>query len=156
MKILCDRHQLNEAFNVVAGIAPLKSPKPIVQNVLLRADDEGLTLMATDFEMSARVTLASVKVDKEGTALLPARETSALLRELSDPTVSVTTKQGRSTLESGGGSFVLVGDDPEQFPAIPELQGKSPARLPAGRFLAMVKRTTFAAAKEETRYSING
>lgn len=156
MKILCDRHQLNEGFNVVAGIAPLKSPKPIVQNVLLRADDQGLTLMATDFEMSARVTLASVKVDKQGSTLLPAREASALFRELSDPTVSITSKQARSTIESGGGSFVLVGEDPEQFPVIPELAGQTSAKLPAGRFLTMVKRTAFAAAKEETRYSING
>jgi DNA polymerase-3 subunit beta len=156
MKILCDRQQLQEAFGVVAAIAPLKSTKPIVQNILLRAEADSVTLFATDFEMSARVRLPSVKVEQPGAVLLPARETGSLLRELSDPTVSLTSKEMRCTLESGGGSFILVGDDPTQFPEHRPLPSTTPIVLPAGELATMVRRTSFAAAKEETRYAING
>lgn len=156
MKILCDRSQLQEAFSLVAAIAPVKTPKPILHNVLLTADDTGLLLHATDLEISAQVHLDSVKVSVPGRMLLPAKEVSALLRELSDPTLTLESKDFRCTLESGGGSFVLVGDDPEQFPSRVGLGDGQSITLPAREFLGMVRRTVFAAAKEESRYMING
>jgi DNA polymerase-3 subunit beta len=156
MKILCERDQLQDAFSVVAGIAPQKTPKPILQNVLLEAGKEKVTVFATDLEISCRVDLDSVKVSKEGSVLLPARQTSALLKELTEPTVSLRSKEMRTTLESGAGSFVLVGDDPQQFPKEMELKGGSSLTLPGGRFLGLVRRTIFAAAREESRYMING
>jgi DNA polymerase-3 subunit beta len=156
MKILCDRSQLQEAFSFVAGVAPQKTPKPIIQNVLLDATKDGLTLYATDFELSARVAVDSVKIEKPGKVLLPARETSALLKELSDPTLTLKSKEFRCTIESGGGSFILMGDDPEQFPSTNQVEGGEAISMKAGTFLDLVKKTVFAAAREESRYMING
>lgn len=156
MKILCERNQLQEAFSVVAGIAPQKTPKPILQNVLLEATKERVAIFATDLEVSCRMELDSVKVSKPGSALLPARQTSALLRELTDPTVSLHCKDMRTTLESGSGSFVLVGDDPAQFPKEVEIKKGPSLTIPGGVFLGLVRKTVFAAAREESRYMING
>lgn len=159
MKILCDRQQLSEVFGVAAGITPLKTPKPIAKNVLLEAEKDGLTLHATDFEMSVRLRLDSVKVNEPGRALVPAKEMAALLREISDPTVTLETEELRCNLRSGGGSFVLVGDDPEMFPktveASSEESGKT-IRVPGKKLLDMLRKTTFAAAREDSRYAING
>ena len=157
MKILCDRNQLQEAFSFVAGIAAQKTPKPILQHVLLDAQKDRVTLYATDQEILAQVSLESVKVSKPGKVLLPAKETSALLRELSDPTLTLAGKEFRCTLESGGGSFVLVGDDPDKFPSYSRaLKGGQSFSMPAGSFVDMVRKTIFAAAREESRYMING
>ena len=159
MKILCDRQQLSEVFGVAAGITPLKTPKPIAKNVLLRAEKDGLTLHATDFEMSVRLVLDSVKVNEPGSALVPAKEMAALLREISDPTVTLETDELRCTLKSGGGSFVLVGDEPDQFPVAGDLEktkGAKSVRIPGNKLLEMLRRTTFAAAREDSRYAING
>ena len=156
MKILADRNQLQEAFSLVAGIVPQKTPKPILQNILMECGSDGVTLFATDYEISARVDVESVKVQKPGSVLLPARETSALLRELNDPTLTLKSKEMRCTIESGGGSFVLVGDDPEQFPTETQIGKGTKIKIPANAFLAMVRQTVFAAAREESRYMING
>lgn len=156
MNILCDRNQLQEAFSFVAGVAPLKTPKPIVQNVLLDATKSGLTLYSTDFELSARVAVESVKVVKPGKVLLPARQTNALLKELSDPTLTLQSKEFRCTIESGGGSFILVGDDPDQFPNTKNAEDGESLTIPAVVFLDLVRKTMFAAAREESRYMING
>ena len=156
MKILCDRHQLQEAFSVVGGIPPLKTTKSVIQNVLLTATQDGVTCFATDLEMSAKATVGSVKVVEAGPVLLPSRETAALLRELSDPTVTLSSDGARSTIESGNGSFELVSHDPEQFPAAPTIDRSAAFTVPAGSFLEMIRRTSFAAAREETRYAING
>ena len=156
MKILCDRAALLEAVSVVSSVVPSKTTKPILKNVLLRADSEGIGLFATDLEMAAKVRLDSVKVSKEGTVLLPAKETSALLRELSDPTVTLESTDLRCRIESGGGSFVLLGEDPEQYPAEATVVSGKRLEMPSGVFLRMIQETMFAAAREETRYAING
>jgi DNA polymerase-3 subunit beta len=156
MKILCDRVQLQEGFGIVSSVVPAKTTKPILQNVLLRAGEEGIALFATDLEMAAKVRLDAVKVSKPGVALLPARETSALLRELSDPTVTLEAAEQRCRIESGSGSFVLLGEDPDLYPEEVHLESATRTRVPAGRVLRMVQETAFAAAREETRYAING
>jgi DNA polymerase-3 subunit beta len=156
MKILCDRTALQEAVNVVSSVVPVKTTKPILQNFLVRADGDSITLFGTDLEMAARVELDAVKVSKKGTVLLPARETAALLRELADPTVTLESTDQRCRIESGGGSFVLLGEDPEQFPDETQVKSGKKMEIPCGRMLRMIQETMFAAAKEETRYAING
>ena len=156
MKILCDRSALQEAVNVVSSVVPAKSTKPILHNLFVRADDDGITLFATDLEMAAKVRIDSVKVTKPGTALLRARETGALLRELVDPTITLECKDQRCTIESGGGKFVLLGEDPEQYPAESKIDEGKAIEMPVAAMLRMVRETVFAAAREETRYAING
>lgn len=156
MKILCDRTQLQEAFAVVGSVVPVKTTKPILQNVLLSADEGSITLFATDLEMAAKVTIDAVKVHKPGSVLLPARECSALLRELNDPTVTLERTEQRCQLQSGGGSFVLLGEDAQQFPEDASIKGGKSITIPAGRMLRMIKETQFAAAREDTRYAIHG
>lgn len=156
MKILCDRTALQEAVNVVSSVVPVKTPKPILQNLLVRAEGDSITLFATDLEMAARVELDSVKVTRKGSVLLPARETGALLRELSDPTVTLESSDQRCRIESGGGSFVLLGEDPQQYPDEAQVKSGKRLEIPAGRMLRMIQETVFAAAREETRYAING
>jgi DNA polymerase-3 subunit beta len=156
MKILCDRTVLQEAVNVVSSVVPVKTTKPILQNLMVRAEADGITLFATDLEMAARVHLDAVKVSRQGLVLLPARETAALLRELSDPTVTLESQEQRCRIESGGGSFVLLGEDPEQFPQEAVTKTGKEVSLPCGRMLRMIQETVFAAAREETRYAIHG
>jgi DNA polymerase III subunit beta len=156
MKILCDRTALQEAVNVVSSVVPAKTTKPILYNFRVRAEADGITLFATDLEMAAKVTLDSVKVSRKGTVLLPARESAALLREISDPTVTLESSDNRCRIESGGGSFVLLGEDPEQFPDEVAVKSGKRLEISCGRMLRMIQETVFAAAKEETRYAING
>lgn len=156
MKILCDRNQLQEAFGIVSSVVSAKTTKPILQNILLRADDHGITLFATDLEMAAKVSIEAVKVSRKGAVLLPSRETSALLRELSDPTVTLESTEQRCKIESGGGSFVLLGEDPEQFPEEVTVTSPTQVDLAASGMLRMVQETVFAAARVETRYAKPG
>lgn len=157
MKILCDHHELREAFGIAASVVPSKSPKPVLQNVLLHASEKGLSLLATDLELAAHIDLDAVKVKEPGEALLPAKQTDALLREIQEPTISLETNDNRCTLEAGGGSFVLLGDDPREFPKVGFVEKNAERiEIPAGKLAEMIRQTAFAAAREESRYAING
>jgi len=156
MKILCDRALLQETFAIVGSVVPAKAAKPILQSALFVADEEGVTLFATDLEIAAKARMEAVKVSKQGRVLLPAREFAALLRELSEATITLHSKDSRCNVESGGGTFVLLGEEPEQFPEEVEIGSGKTITIEAGRLLKKIHETSFAAAREETRYAING
>src|SRR5271154_5055785 len=85
MKALCNRKGLLAAFGMVSGVAPARSPKPILQNIKLVAEpDEAPILMATDLEVGIRHRVSGMKVDQPGTVILPTARVGSILRTSAD------------------------------------------------------------------------
>ena len=57
MKIKCDRAKLLDALQTVASVVPVRSPKPILQNVKLEVSKDAAILMATDLEIGIRIAV---------------------------------------------------------------------------------------------------
>ena len=70
MKIKCEREKLLAAFQLAAGVAPSRSPKPILQNVKIEAANNSAVLMATDLEIGIRIEIDEIDVEVPGDALL--------------------------------------------------------------------------------------
>ena len=66
MKIHCDRAKFLEAFQIVASVAPSRSPKVVLQNVKLEVDGDHVILSATDMEVGIRYTIDGMEVDTPG------------------------------------------------------------------------------------------
>ena len=67
MRAFCNRDGLLSAFAMVSGVVPARSPKPILQNVKLIADEEdGSVLMGTDLEVGIRHRVLGVRVEAAG------------------------------------------------------------------------------------------
>ena len=57
---------------MVSGVVPVRSPKPILQNVKLIVDEEeGSVLMGTDLEVGIRYQVLGVRVEQAGAVILP-------------------------------------------------------------------------------------
>ena len=86
MRALCDREALLTAFGMVSGIIPARSPKPILQNVKLIADDDdGSVLIGTDLEVGIRHRVFGIKVEKPGTVILPTEQIGSILEPVQTP-----------------------------------------------------------------------
>lgn len=93
MKALCNRKRLLDAFGMVAGVVPARSPKPILQNVKLVVEpDEGSILIGTDSEVGIRSRVLGVKVDQPGSAVLPTQRMNQILRASSDDELMIDTR----------------------------------------------------------------
>jgi DNA polymerase-3 subunit beta len=156
MKVLCDRDRLRDALSVVATALPTRTTKPILETVLLEANDNSLSLSSTDLEVAIRFTLTDLQVDQKGTCLVPAREASEFVRDLTDETV---------TLEVGKGSVQILGKDDTcelaladagEYPGLPEMKGGAQFQMRADHLAELFERTMFAAAKELGRFAMNG
>ena len=120
MKITCNREKLLHAFQTVAAVAPVRSPKPILHNVKLDVTANGATLMATDLEVGIRYDVAGIDVDAPGSVLLPVDQFGSILRESSDDTFRIESDSAGTTVRGERSQFKLPVADPNEFPPVAE------------------------------------
>ena len=157
MKIICQRESLTNAFTLAASIAPTRSPKEILMNVKVMAANGKITLTATDMEVGIRLDLEEgVEVETEGTALLPVQRMMAILRENTDPTLSIETDASGIRVTGSRSKFRLPGSNPDEFPPVSGFEEDKYHVIPTRLFREMVKRTVFATDAESSRFALGG
>jgi len=156
MEFTADRKRLQDALQIVGGVAMLRTLKDVLQNVLIEAAGGTLTLKATDYEVGIQVRVPDVDVKKDGVVLLPSAQTVGIFREVSEPTVSLKADGTRCEVQAGRSRFRLVQYDPEHFPGLPDFPAGIAARLPRDDFVQMIRHVVFASTEERTRYAFDG
>jgi DNA polymerase-3 subunit beta len=172
MKVICERTALLEAVNQISGVVASRSPRPQLTCIKLVAtkSDNGaeLTLSGTDAEISLTVRIGRVDVAEEGSALIPSDKLRQIISaEDNESTLTLETSGETTKIKGEDALFSLHGFDPADFPvladykAVAEGSAASPAAkslfsTEAGVMDSLVTRTLFAAARENSRYAING
>ncbi len=157
MKVVCDRAILNSAFQTAHGVVSPRSPKPALQCVKIEVEKKQLRLLATDLEVGVRIALSEgMEVAETGEALLPADRVGAILKELGAEKVSLSTDEQNALLETDRAKFTIMGDNPADFPTVPDFGEDGVTEIEADRLRNMIHRTIFATAREAARYALNG
>ncbi len=157
MKAMCDRDGLLTAFTMVDGVAPARSPKPILQSVKLAADpEEGVVLMATDLEVGIRNRVIGVTIEEPGAVILPNGPTRSILRTSNDQELAIETDGEHLIVRGAHAEFKLTSADPDEFPEVPQFVGEVYHVVAAGDLRKLIRRTVFATDPESTRYALGG
>src|SRR4051812_20322867 len=101
MEVLLSRAGLVEALRLTEPLLPLRSPEPLLEHVLLKADGNDCTLLAYDREVALRWRL-DAEVVRPGAALLHGRRLLALLRQAQDGSLQVEAHGETVRLRSTG------------------------------------------------------
>jgi DNA polymerase-3 subunit beta len=168
MKLVLSRNELWQGIDTVLEAVPSKPPMPMLANILMVADAEGLSLSATDLDLSIRTRVAA-QVEREGSIGVPARMLAEITREWPEATLSVEVTDLNLRLEGpvgsgagGQGTYSLAGVAADEFPVFPEqlagttLELAGAAGLSAATIAEMIQRTAFAVSREDTRPVLNG
>lgn len=160
MKVLCDRNELAASVGDLLAIVPgTQTTKAILQCFHLKADaDQSFVIEATDLEIAARVWIERVQVLEPGQATVPAGRFSPLLREIADKDVTLEALPGGAgvTLVASGCEFRLLGQDPTEFPEIPEFRGERAFIVSREALADSVRRVGIAASREISRFQLTG
>jgi DNA polymerase-3 subunit beta len=156
MKIMCDRVALHDALTATTAVIATRTPKPILQCIRVTAAKDELILTAYDQELGLRYHVKEVEVSKPGETLVPGERMAAIVRESADETLAIETEGDACHVRGSDSHFQIFGQDVRQFPPVPELEGEPDVRVGSGLLRSCIERTVFAAAKESTRYAING
>lgn len=156
MKVICNRGALLEALTVAGNVVASRTPKPVLQCVKLTAENDRLTVAATDLEVAIRYSDNQVQIEQPGEALLPADKFRDIVRESVDDTLSIDVSTDNASIKGNDSHFKIFTQNPKDFPPVPDFEGDADFEIQGGLLKSLIGQTLFAAAKESTRYAFNG
>ena len=156
MQVVITKADLVTLIGKILNVVSTKPAMPILANILLEAVDGQLIVSGTDLTVSMRCYL-SATVLEEGAIALPARRLFQLVRELNPSEIKISTHTTENAeIASGTSLFKIHGMSKMEFPHLPSLVGSPEAQFTSGQLREMFAKTVFAAAREDTRYTLNG
>ena len=155
MEFSVKKFDLLRELELTQGVVERKTTIPILSNLLVEAKGNGLSITATDLELSIR-TSCEARVKKEGSGTIPAKKLYDIVRLLPEAEIKFKLLENhwiQVTCERK--NYKLVGMSKENFPALPTFPDVS-IKVPAGLLGGLIAKTTFAISAEESRYTLNG
>lgn len=157
MKATFDREGLLNALQLVGGVIPARTPRPVLQNIKLVATKDKTVAMATDSESGGVVLeVRGVHVQEPGEILLPKDQGIAVVREATDQELQLDGDADHTLIVGENSEFELPGEDPTVYPDVTRFEGETYHEIAAGSLREMIHRTIFAAATESHRYAMTG
>ncbi len=156
MKVIVDRSQLFQAFQIAASVVPTRTTKPTLSNVKFDVTDQGATLTSTDQEIGLRVMVENLEVQAAGTVLIPVHRFGSILRESTDEKLSLESDGERIVVKGQRSQFRLPAENPDEFPIVATFDEPSYFEISSRLMKEIVRRTLFATDTESSRYALGG
>jgi DNA polymerase III subunit beta len=155
MKFRVERDVLAEAVTWVARGLPNHPPVPVLAGVLIEASDQGtLTLSAFDYEVSAKITVAS-EVAEPGTVLVLGRLLADISRTLPAHPIDVFTEGNKVQVTCGSARFSLLMMPANDYPTLPSVPATS-GTVAGDVFTQAVAQVSIAADRGDTLPILTG
>lgn len=156
MKLTISKEKLLQGLQAVQSVVGTRTTLPILSNALLRAENDGLELTATDLDLcvSCRV---SAKVESKGATTVPVKKLFGLVREISSFELELSSDEKFVTkIKAGPSVFKLKGLPPDEFPPVQSFKEEIKFKIEMKKMKRMLRRTSFAVSSDETRYVLGG
>lgn len=156
MKFICEKNILQEAIMTAQKAVTGKSTMPVLQGIYMNAENNQLTLIGSDIDLSIE-TKINVEVLEAGRVVLDARLFSEIIRKLPNSKVEIiTTENNCVEITCNKSKFTLIYLNPDDFPSLPEINEDSIFTINQKTLKSMIKGTSFAIAQDETRPILTG
>lgn len=155
MKITCERSYLAHALGVTGRAVSSRNTLPILGSVLLETEDDKLRLTATDLD-TAITCVIPAGVAENGSVAVPAGVLNDVVSKLPDSPVTLDVQDAKVAVRCGKSQYTILSQPAEDFPTVPEISEGVDLTLPQSTLKEMLRLTTFAASKEESRSLLMG
>jgi DNA polymerase-3 subunit beta len=150
------QENLARGLSVVSHAVSGRSTLPVLANVLLRTEDAGLKLTATNLEIGITYWVPG-KIEADGAITVPARLLTDVVNSLPNERIDLELRDGdRLHLRCGRFETHLRGIDADEFPAIPAAGERPTTRVSQKVLRRALAEVTFAAASDEARPILTG
>lgn len=155
MKLTITKQEIKQSLATVADVAQRTGTMPVLQNILMRRQNNILTMTASDME--AQVT-TSIPSDGEDFAItIPAAKFKAIIGTLDDSaSITLDLKDSKLTVKSGKSRFNLQTLPASDFPLSTTSYKPVSVELDQGVFKGMLAGVAHAMANGDVRYFLNG
>jgi DNA polymerase-3 subunit beta len=157
MKILCLKDNLVQGTQIAQRCISSRAPLPILNGILLTANNNSLIFQATDLDLAIECSLPA-EVISEGSVVVPARHFSDIVRRL--PNQNITLEYNSDTrlliLTYASAKFSINTFNSEEFPVLPTLPEYSNLEISQKMLKKIIQKITFAASTDPIRPIFTG
>jgi DNA polymerase-3 subunit beta len=158
MKFSIERAALLDAVSQAQAVVERRNTIPILANVLMTAEGDGVSFKATDLDIEV-IDLAPAQVERPGGTTVSAVLFHEIVRKLPDGALVQIDEdqiQGRLNVTAGRSHFQLTTLQREDFPVMASSDYDANFSCEAKVLRRLFDKTRFAISTEETRYYLNG
>jgi DNA polymerase-3 subunit beta len=154
LRFQANRDVLSEAVSFTVKLLPQRTTLPILSGILISTTDDGISLSAFDYEVSAHTEI-SAAVEEPGTVLVSGRLLAEIASKLPNAPVTFATEENRIVVSCGTANFTLLSMPVEEYPTLPQISGESGV-VPADDFSQAVAQVAVAASRDDVTPVITG
>lgn len=156
MKFTCNTEALYEACINVSRAISNKTNIPVLEGVLFKTTEQGLSLTGYDLDLGIFTTIEAMIIE-DGEIVLEAKIISEILRCLEDDKVSFETdSRNVCRITSGVSIYNINGMGTEEYPELPYTYGENDIILNQKVFGDMIRQTVFAVSLDDARVAHRG
>ncbi len=155
MKFTCTHENLNKAINVVSKIINKNTTLPILNNVLLKTDKNGLILNSTNLELGVSYWIGG-KVEEEGEITVPTKLFANFISNLPNGNVEIKQNEDILSVKCNGYKTNIKGLSAKEYPIMPKIENKPIFKLNSNEFKHALYQILPAISNSESRMELTG
>lgn len=155
MLFTANANDLHQGMNLVTRALQARTAKLAYEGVFIETLEEGVQFTCTNGEMTIKTILPAV-VQRDGSALLPAKLLAELLGKLSGDVSFEVEDNQRAVIQADGSRTNMVCMAAADFPEIQDVVGDHVLSLPQKKLRDAIGRIIFAVSTDETRRILTG
>ncbi len=155
MKIISLQKNLHSSLYACSHIAQKNTSLPILNNVLISAQDGSIKLVSTNLEIGITSVIRG-KVEEEGAFTVDARTLSEYVALLDSDKVALQLSGEDLLVECGEYKTKIKGLSADEFPLIPTISRDRGIIIPKDDFKKALSQVVFAVSSDESRAELSG
>ena len=155
MKISCTKENLTEALSLVGGVTGKNINLPILNNILIKVNENKIEFIATNLETAVIVAVRG-KVEEAGSFTVPARTLTDFVSLLPNQTINFDVKDNELLVACGKSATKIKGASAEDYPIIPALPDGKGYLVNAELLRDALNKVLPAVAKNDIRPELSG
>ena len=157
MKLTCSKDLLLQYINIVNKAVSNRTTLPILECILLTADEKGFVMTGNDLEIGIKTAPIEAEISERGEVAIEARIFNEIVRRLNGESVTIETDEKFAvTIVSGTSEFKIMGQSGDDFPALPEVEQDKMYLVEQAKLRDMIRQTIFSIAQDGSKPVLTG
>jgi len=155
MKISISLNRFKKGLGAVEKIIASKNTLPVLNNVLIKVENNQVILSATDLEMGINYYLGG-KVENPGAITVPGKVLASFINNLNDEKINLEVKNNILLAQTNKSEASLNGISADEFPIVPKVEGKEILKIKGQDLKTAISQVAFSASFDESRPILTG
>lgn len=156
MKLSINKGTLEAAINLCNAYIDKKDASSITSHLLLEANEDKLTIKASDYEFGLSYKIKKIKIESVGFATVNGKMIADTIKNLNNEDIVLETIDNSLFIRQKSTKYKLSMFNYEDFPAFPATEGKDKLELDSSDLSRSLKKILPAIDTNNPKYSLNG